>query len=177
MAASVTRSPMLASGPALWQGTDVDVLNTSTYHLTQSDISDLNLAMGNASLRHTNVFDLGKQGFPLGQFGLLLGGIRSQVLDGSGFCLIRGIPVHRYSLGELRILLCGIGLHLGCAIPQNPRGELVTSVRDIGASDNGKRKTRGYQTGAALPFHSDSCDVVGLLCVHEAKKGGGKQHC
>ena len=31
---------------------------------------------------------------------------------------------------------------------------------------------RGYQTSVALPYHGDSCDVVGLLCLRTAKSGG-----
>ena len=31
---------------------------------------------------------------------------------------------------------------------------------------------RGYQSGAALPFHVDRTDVVGLLCVRAADSGG-----
>ncbi len=32
--------------------------------------------------------------------------------------------------------------------------------------------TRIYQTNQAQPFHSDSCDIVGLLCLRTAKQGG-----
>src|SRR4029079_12371646 len=32
---------------------------------------------------------------------------------------------------------------------------------------------RGYQTAQRLEYHSDSSDVVGLLCVHPARDGGG----
>ena len=36
-------------------------------------------------------------------------------------------------------------------------------------SDSG---ARGYQTRLKLPYHTDSSDVVGLLCLHPAKTGG-----
>src|SRR5690606_10643716 len=31
---------------------------------------------------------------------------------------------------------------------------------------------RGYETNAHLPFHSDGCDLVGLMCLRKAKAGG-----
>ena len=31
---------------------------------------------------------------------------------------------------------------------------------------------RGYQTANLLPFHNDSCDIVGLCCLETAKSGG-----
>jgi len=44
-------------------------------------------------------------------------------------------------------------------------------VRDIGANPN-DQNTRIYQTSQRQTFHTDSADVVGLLCVNEAKEGG-----
>jgi hypothetical protein len=44
-------------------------------------------------------------------------------------------------------------------------------VKDIGG-DPSDPKTRIYTTSAAQPYHVDSCDVVGLLCLQQAKRGG-----
>ena len=107
-----------------------------------------------------------------GVFGASLRAIRDQLEFGRGFYLIRGIPTERLSLPEARLLLLVIGLHLGRPVPQNLEGELVSSVRDMKKSTSRDDRTRGYQTGLALPFHSDSCDIVGLLCLHKAKSGG-----
>ena len=52
-------------------------------------------------------------------------------------------------------------------MPQNARGELLNHVR----AKPGARQ-RGYQSGTALPFHSDPCDLVGLLCLRPAGFGG-----
>ena len=48
---------------------------------------------------------------------------------------------------------------------------LLGHVRDIGL-DVANPSTRVYQTTARQHFHTDSCDVVGLLCLKEAKEGG-----
>ena len=68
-------------------------------------------------------------------------------------------------------IFCGIGSHLGSARSQNAAGHLLGHVRDIGADVNNPN-TRIYQTTARQSFHTDSCDVVGLLCLKEAKEGG-----
>ena len=44
-------------------------------------------------------------------------------------------------------------------------------VRDTGA-DIKDPKVRIYQTTERQTFHTDSSDVVGLLCINEAKEGG-----
>src|SRR5439155_14544908 len=36
----------------------------------------------------------------------------------------------------------------------------------------GELDVRGYETNAHLPFHTDSGDVVGLLCLRRAESGG-----
>jgi hypothetical protein len=44
-------------------------------------------------------------------------------------------------------------------------------VRDLGASSKDPN-TRIYQTAERQTFHTDSADVVGLLCLREAQSGG-----
>jgi hypothetical protein len=56
-------------------------------------------------------------------------------------------------------------------VTQNRNGHLVGHVIDVGdaVEDHNKRIT---QTSAELCFHTDSCDVVTLLCVNRALTGG-----
>jgi Taurine catabolism dioxygenase TauD, TfdA family len=162
----------LAAGPALWRASDLAATETSVYvNLSNSDIADLNFALAHALSRDVKVAELKPELFPVADFGVRLKAIRSQVTAGCGLCVIRGIPLADYSLAEAAMLLWGIGLHIGRAVPQNKQGELLGSVRDA-VLPNQRGRTRGYQTGSALPFHSDSCDVVALFCIAEAKAGG-----
>ena len=88
-----------------------------------------------------------------------------------GFCLIKGLPVERWSVEETKLLHWGIGLHMGVARTQNKASDIITSVKDTGGNykvDGG----RGYNTNASLDFHVDFCDVVSLMCLHAAKRGG-----
>ena len=39
-------------------------------------------------------------------------------------------------------------------------------------SDISQPTQRGYESRAALPFHSDRCDLLALLCIHPARHGG-----
>jgi hypothetical protein len=54
---------------------------------------------------------------------------------------------------------------------QNAEGHLLGHVRDLGRSSDDPH-TRIYQTRERQTFHTDSCDVVGLLCLQTAKSGG-----
>ena len=84
--------------------------------------------------------------------------------------LLRGLPVERYSEAELNAIYYGIGLHLGTPVRQNPRGDLLGAVMNVG--DVTKKTTRVYETNLYLPYHCDPSDVVGLLCVRKALHGG-----
>src|SRR4030095_4981381 len=65
----------------------------------------------------------------------------------------------------------GVGAHLGSARSQNADGHLLGHVRDVGA-DSRDPNVRIYQTRERQTFHTDSADVVGLLCLNEARQGG-----
>ena len=68
-------------------------------------------------------------------------------------------------------MFCGVGSHLGLARSQNAKGHLLGHVRDVGLNSNDPN-VRIYQTHERQTFHTDSCDVVGLLCLATAKFGG-----
>jgi len=51
------------------------------------------------------------------------------------------------------------------------QGHLLGHVCDMGLDPNNPNH-RVYATSAAQPFHTDSVDIVGLLCLREAMEGG-----
>jgi hypothetical protein len=54
---------------------------------------------------------------------------------------------------------------------QNAEGHLLGHVRDLGRLSDDPN-TRIYQTRERQTHHTDSCDVVGLMCLEAAKSGG-----
>ena len=69
------------------------------------------------------------------------------------------------------IALLGLGLHWGSLRSQNRHGHLLGHVRDAGLS-SADPNVRVYLTRERQNYHTDSCDVVGLLCLHPARSGG-----
>lgn len=153
-------------GPAVWLAPQID-LTAHVHELTQAERDELDAALHMAVAQGWDAAHAGAGQFPLQAFAATLQALRRRLETGSGFCLVRGISVERYGPRERDILLCGIGAHLGRVMAQNAAGELLNHVR----ASPGAAK-RGYETGSALPFHSDSCDIVGLLCLRAAKSGG-----
>ena len=98
---------------------------------------------------------------------------------------LRGFPVERYDEDDLRQIYFGLGTHLGTPVFQNRSGELMRAIRDEGAhvgrtygetkDQKGSTFLSSYArtlTNGGLRFHTDRTDVVGLLCVRQARAGG-----
>ena len=84
-----------------------------------------------------------------------------------------GLPRERYTPADCELIYWGIGCHLGTAVSQSPRGDMIGYVRDEGVS-MGDPNARGYKTAGELQFHCDQLptDILGLFCVNDARSGG-----
>lgn len=91
--------------------------------------------------------------------------------DGPGLFLLRGLPIADIDESALVVVLRGLGGLFGTLMPQTRAGELVRAVSSKG-SDYSSPTVRGHDTNAALPYHCDRADLIGLLCVRPAASGG-----
>jgi hypothetical protein len=95
-----------------------------------------------------------------------------------GVVIIKGLPVHDWTLEESKLFWWCFGLHLGIPGAQNGQGELVGNIRNefytskLDSSRIGE--VRQYRTNEAIGFHCDTADVVGLLCLKSAGLTGGR---
>ena len=97
--------------------------------------------------------------------------VHDELLDGRGFVLLRGLPVQAWGRRRSAIAFYGLGAHLGLARSQNAQGHVLGHVRDLGLSSSDPN-VRIYQTHDRQTFHTDSADIVGLLCLQTARRGG-----
>ncbi len=100
-----------------------------------------------------------------------LGRILDDVLNGRGFVLLRGLPIVRWTRQQAALAFVGLGVHCGRLRAQNTQGHLLGHVKDQGMSSQDPN-VRIYQTRERQNYHTDSCDVVALLCLQPAKSGG-----
>ncbi|MFT5173175.1 MAG: hypothetical protein ACI8W7_001346 [Gammaproteobacteria bacterium] len=140
-------------------------------HLDAADIAEIDTAIQHADVDDRPIATITRDDFPLRALRAKLEAIREQVLNGRGFVLLRGLPVDRYSIRHSALAYWGIGMHLGHAVPQNAMGHLLGHVIDVGRT-TADFSARTYQTNSRQYFHADSSDIVGLLCLRKAKRGG-----
>ena len=168
----ISHLPQILTGPAAWLGSAMASDEDAWLHqLSPADISELeNAARHYLSLRR-DVGEMTADDFPLPAVAGYLKTLQRKLLHGNGIEVLRGLPVAGYSQEFAATVFCGIGAHLGSARSQNAAGHILGHVRDLGAS-SADPNTRIYQTAERQTFHTDSADVVGLLCIREAKEGG-----
>ena len=158
--------------PAAWQGHEISTQTTRWVStLSDTEIAELEQAASGYLTKHDTIGEMAPRDFPLATLGSKLSELRQTLLHGIGFQLLRGLPTERYDMATAAAIFCGIGAHLGIPRSQNAKGHLLGHVTDVGA-DLSDPKTRIYQTTKRQTFHTDSTDVVGLLCLREAKEGG-----
>ncbi len=157
-------------GPSAWKSADFQSDDSWILNLTKAEIADIDSALATVKASGPAFPKFRKEHFPLPVLAPRLAEISTELEDGRGFTLLRGLPVERYSEDEINIIYYGIGLNMGEPVGQNPKGDLLGKVMAVG--DPADRNTRVYETNLYLPYHTDPSDVVGLLCLRKARQGG-----
>lgn len=155
-----------------WRSCDVQDPEAWTLHLDESDRLELDAALRHAQAHSANLMDITRELFPLDRLVPKLAAVERELIDGRGFQRISRLDTARYTDDELTMLYWGIGMHLGNPWPQNKYGHVMGDVTDQGKSPNDPT-VRGNELGLiALSYHTDGSDLVGLMCLRAAKRGG-----
>jgi hypothetical protein len=157
---------------AAWYGPEMAKRSDWLMTVTGEEIAEIEAATDAFLSRNAVIAAMTAGDFPLPKLGPRLASrMREDVLNGRGFLLMRGLPVRNWELRASAAAFFGLGVHLGSARSQNARGHVLGHVRDLGL-DPSDPNVRIYQTSARQSFHTDSCDVVALLCLKTARSGG-----
>lgn len=157
------------NGPVAWTASELRSRDDWIVHLDGADIAEL-IAAADAS-RQTSLVNLRQDDFPLPHLGPKLARLQQEVVHRRGFVLVRGLPVHEWTRETIARIYFGIGTYFGDAVSQNAQGHVLGHVKDIGHNPHNPEH-RVYATNYRHLFHTDSCDIVGLLCLQPAKRGG-----
>lgn len=170
----VALPPGPIGGPGAWRGGDLEKYCDWIEYLTEAEVAEIDTAIHGYAARGLGMEDISPETFVLPTLAARLRDIRDEVVNGRGFVLMRGFPVERYSTTEAAVAYLGLGSHVGGFRPSNAKGHLLGHVRDLGL-DIKNPTTRYYQTNRELEFHTDSVDIVGLLCLKTARAGGASR--
>ena len=166
----MTSSHLPLAGRSVWTGTELEQAGDWIRTLDDAQRDEIHAAL--QGVKGRGVFDFGREDFPLPRTAGLLADISEELENGRGCVRLRGIDVGRYGEDDLRRIFWGIGRHLGTAVYQNARGEIMGEVRD-----ETRLTTRTYEEteegrvavngAAAVAYRSVRCDraVVRAQCA------------
>ena len=159
--------------PSVWLGPDMAARKDWVVQLDDDDIAQLEAALAMVKAKGIGIPGMTSADFPLhGATARKMQAVLSELEHGRGFALVRGLPVMRYTKRDASLIYWGLGTHFGHCVAQNAQGEVLGHVRNLGVDWASDQRARGYQTRDFLPYHVDSSDVVGLLCLRRAKSAG-----
>ena len=95
-----------------------------------------------------------------------LAALLHHIKTGPGLVIMRGFPVDKYDPERMQTIYWGIGAHFGIGCSQSADGDYLGHVTNV------EKASRGYTTSRELSLHTDSAEIVGLLCVRDAREGG-----
>jgi hypothetical protein len=163
----------LVASKAAWKGSLIDWQREGLHLISAAEVDEIDAAL--AFLRSRGDIDLPQitaADFPLPALGPRLAALRDVLRRGVGFVLLRGLPRARYGDDDIARIYFGFGAHIGRAMTQSRQGEFLGHVVNISDVDP---TVRGYQYGGGQNMHSDSCDIIGLMCLRAAKSGGASR--
>lgn len=164
--------PQALRTAAAWKGSGFDFKTRALRSWTPAQIDEIDAGLAAYEREdRPDLLSITPTSFPLPTVGPFMRELLYDLRFGPGVVLLRGLPRARYSNEQLARIYFALGSHLGVAVPQSHRGELLGSVIDVSDADAG---VRGYQAGGRQSFHTDgtACDIVALMCLQAARSGG-----
>ncbi|MEE2688420.1 MAG: TauD/TfdA family dioxygenase [Pseudomonadota bacterium] len=157
------------NSPAAWRPLDYPTKDAFAIDLEEHQIAALEAELDRFKTNRDDHVDLNPENFPLTDIADEIVEWRRHVHEGRGMILLRGIPVDRISIEDLKLIYLGLGSHFGRPVSQSNMGDLVGDVINIGDKDP---KERAYRSSRELMLHTDRADHIAMLCIRRAVQGG-----
>lgn len=163
-------TPIVA--PIAWRGDELTDRRDWIYVLSADEIAELETVGRRFLDDDPDLRTVAREDYALPVCAAGLAGWARDMEQGRGFVLVRGLSTEHYSAALSAAIFFVVGLHLGQPMRQNELGDMVQHViattdksyDDLGASS--------LRVRDALNYHSDSSDLVSLMCLQPAKAGG-----
>jgi hypothetical protein len=176
------------TGACVWHGNELSARKDWQFSLTEAMWRELLAATSKAVQRSRSWQAVNRHNFHAPLTAALLDGIATFLEQGPGLARLQGFQLTDLTESERRIMFYGLGQLLGTPVSMSRQGMMMSDVTDEGAASaeryghvkderNGdflSSRARVHSTGK-LRFHNDRCDVVALLCVASAARGGASR--
>lgn len=161
--------PRPVSAPWVWTADELAARDDWIVRVPERSLEEIDSALAGVKRRGLSLKEITARDFPLPSMAADLRRVKALLANGPGVCLLRGLPVESYGRDDLDLIMWGLGTHVGRAVVQSYRGDVIGEVMDMSHTGDARR---AYRSPLALNLHIDSTDVAALLCLRRAKQGG-----
>jgi hypothetical protein len=166
---SVPTAPI--GGGFAWTAADVPDPLGSADQLTAAEITAIEALLAHAEAAGVAENDIGPGDWTCPELDALAARWSARLDRGPGFVLARGVPVGVWPLVRAKLFMAVLGAAFGRLGLQNPRGDVIGEVRKVAGSGD-RAGARNYITDREFRPHCDAADLLGLLCIRPAARGG-----
>ena len=160
--------------PSAWKAIDLKSDEGFCEPLTQEKIEAFEEALRVFGSTGKDTEDMISTDFPLHPIKTDLDRWHNTIQEGRGLLVLTGFPVDRLSKEECGNAFYGLGSQFGEAQSQSLMGDRLGHVVNVGGKDS---RERAYRNSTELSLHTDASDIVGMMCLVKAKKGGVSGYC
>ncbi|KAF4932447.1 Taurine hydroxylase-like protein SAT17 [Colletotrichum fructicola] len=169
--------PEAIVGRTVWTKEDLEADSSRWLRVFSPDeVTHIESAVHDIEKNNLQLSEVDKSTFILPKsFAYTLASVRDELINGIGFGVLRGLPVHSWTTRQASIAYLGLGSYIGRRLSQNRQGHMLGHIKDLAEGKDINGEGRIYRTQKAQTYHSDESDIVGLLCLHQAMEGGQSQ--
>jgi len=155
-----------------WRGDRLKQSGEWIYQLSDAQIDELE-RLGKAFMADDPDLRMVRaEDYPLDACAGAVAGWIRDVDFGRGFVLVRGLRTELYSDALSAAIYYILGLHMGDPIRQNEMGDLIDHVYATSDKTMDDPTALSSKVRDKLVYHSDSSDIVALMCLRGARAGG-----
>ena len=152
--------------PSAWTPATIGNKDGLKHHLTEEELAAIEVLLERT--RHKRPQEVTRADFDHPTITRLLDRVRDVIMNGRGILIVSGITPARFTEEQFERIYWGFGTHLGVGAVQSSNGDRLGYVQ----ADPKDVVMRGYRSPKELHMHTDSYEVIGLMCVRRAKSGG-----
>lgn len=164
--------PAPVSTAAAWRGDRLTHSDEWIYTLSSAELDELETLGMRFMADDPDLRTVQAEDYPLVVGADAVAQWRGDVDFGRGFVLVRGLRSELYADALSAAIYYILGLHMGDPIRLNEIGDLIDHV--YATSDKTMDDPTAFSSKVRdkLVYHSDSSDIVSLMCLRPAKSGG-----
>ncbi|KAJ4362455.1 hypothetical protein N0V83_010548 [Neocucurbitaria cava] len=169
--------PEVITGPTAWTKEELEASHERWLRpFTEVEVDQIEQAIHQVESRQLQLAEIDRSTFVLpDHLATALTKVRDDLINGIGFVVLRGLPVHKWTTRQSSIAYLGLGSYIGRRLSQNRQGHMLGHIKDLAEGKEVNGEGRIYRTQKAQTYHTDESDIVGLLCLHKAMEGGESQ--